>query len=146
MKITWIILALLAGAILPIQAGLNARMGRAIENPVYAALISFVTGTIFLFVYILLTRQQANWEGIRSVPATTWLAGLLGAFFVTIMILAFPRIGPALTFGLVVLGQMTISLLLDHFNTLVANPHPINLWRVFGILLIIAGVVIVRKF
>ena len=136
----------MAGALLPIQAGLNAKMGKAIESPVFASMISFVTGTIALLIYILLSRQQVNWEGVKSVPAYTWLAGLLGAFFVTAMILAFPRIGPALTFGLVVLGQMVVSIVLDHFKLLVANPHPINIWRVLGVLLIIAGVVIVRKF
>jgi transporter family-2 protein len=67
-------------------------------------------------------------------------------FYVTVMVLAFPRLGPALTFGLAVAGQLLISLLLDHFNVLVPHPHPINLYRILGILLIISGVVIIRKF
>jgi transporter family-2 protein len=41
---------------------------------------------------------------------------------------------------------MIISVLLDHFNILVSQPHPINFWRLGGIALIIIGVVIVRKF
>jgi len=146
MKLTWIIVALASGAVLPLQAGLNARLGRAAGSPAYAALISFIVGTLALLLYVTLTRQSVSWRGLREAPAQVWLGGLLGAFYVTAIILTFPRIGPALTFGLVVAGQMIIALLLDHFNILVANPHPITIWRVLGMLMIVGGVVLIRKF
>jgi transporter family-2 protein len=84
--------------------------------------------------------------GLRTVPAYVWLGGVLGAFYVTSIILAFPQIGPALTFGLIVTGQMLISVLLDHYNILVTQQHNLNIWRLIGMLLIITGVVFVRKF
>lgn len=146
MKITWIILALIAGAFLPIQAGLNTRLGKSIESPVYASMISFVVGAVAVFLYILLTRQPVTWEGAKTAPAYTWLAGVLGAFYVTVVVLAFPRIGPALTFGLIVAGQMLMAVILDQFNLLVAHQHSINIGRIVGIALIVAGVIIVRKF
>jgi transporter family-2 protein len=139
-------MALVSGAFLPIQAGLNNKMGKSLDNPIYASLISFIIGAISVGVYILLTKQSVSWSGLKTVPSYVWLAGLLGAFYVTVIILAFPKIGPALTFGLVVAGQMIISILLDHFNILVAHPHPINIWRIFGVLLIVLGVIIVRKY
>ena len=71
---------------------------------------------------------------------------MLGTFYVTAVILAFQKIGPALTFGLVVAGQIFMAVLLDHFNILVAQQHPVNVWRVFGIVLIVASVIIIRKF
>src|SRR4051812_29204299 len=129
MKALWIIIALVSGAFLPIQAGLNTKMAKALENPVYASMISFVVGALSIIIYIALTKQPVSWQGIRTVPAYVWLAGVLGAFYVTAIILAFPRIGPALTFGLVVAGQMLIALFLDHFNILVAQQHNINIWR-----------------
>lgn len=145
MKLIWIVMALLAGAFLPIQAGLNSRMGKAIESPVYASMMSFITGAIAVFIYILLTKQQVSWAGLKTIPGYTWVAGALGAFYVTTVILAFPRIGPALTFGLVVLGQMVIAVILDHFNILVTHQHSFNIWKLLGILLIVGGVVLVRK-
>ncbi len=146
MKLTWIILALLSGAFLPIQAAFNTRLGKSIDSPVYASMISFIAGAVALVLYILLTRQTVSLAGLKTVPAYAWLGGALGAFYVTAIILAFPRIGPALTFGLVVAGQMIISVLLDHFNILVAQQHSINPWRIFGIVLIIAGVIVIRKY
>ena len=39
-KLLWILLAFIAGAVLPIQGGLNAKMGKAVESPVYSAMES----------------------------------------------------------------------------------------------------------
>ena len=146
MKILWTILALVAGAMLPLQAGLNFRLGKAIESPLYSAAISFFVGTMAIVLYVLITRQNILVSGLKDVPVFAWTGGLFGAFYVTVVILAFPRIGPALTFGLVVSGQMIIAVLLDHFNVLVSQPHPITIWRLAGVVLLIVGVVLIRKF
>ena len=146
MKITWIIVALLSGAFLPIQAGLNSRLGKRLESPVYASLISFLVGVITIVLYIVLTKENVSWAGLKTAPAYVWLGGVLGAFYVTAIILAFPHIGPALTFGLVVAAQMIVAVLLDHFNILVAHQHSINVWRIIGIILIVSGVIVIRKF
>jgi len=145
-KIIWIVLVAVAGSLLPLQAGLNTRMGQAIHNPIYASLISFIGGAIALIIFILVTRQSIAWADLKSAPRITWISGALGAFYVTVSIFAFPRLGPALTFGLIVAGQLLVSIALDHFNILVAAPHPINWYRVAGALLIVAGVVIIRRF
>ena len=139
-------MAFIAGAFLPVQAGLNAQLGKSIESPVYATMISFITGAFAVLIYILVSKQHVLWAGLKTAPAYIWLAGTLGAFYVTTVILAFPRIGLALTFGLVVLGQMVIAILLDHFNILVAHQHNINIWRILGVLLIVSGVILIRRF
>lgn len=145
-KLIWVIVALLSGAVLPIQAGLNARLGAAGQNAVYASTISFVVGTIGLIIYILITRQSVSLSGLREVPVYIWLGGLLGAFYVTAIVLLFPKLGPGLTFGLVVAGQMVVSILLEHFKVLVANPSPISFMKVLGVALVVIGVVIIRKY
>lgn len=145
MKLLWIVIAFISGAFLPIQAGLNTRLGKSIGSPVHASMISFMVGVLGVFLYILATQQHISWAGIKTAPWYSWVGGALGAFYVTAIILAFPKIGPALTFGLVVAGQMTVAVLLDHFNVLVAQQAPISLWRILGVVLIIAGVIIIRK-
>jgi transporter family-2 protein len=103
-------------------------------------------GAVAVILYSVITKQHVSWAGLTHVPAYAWLGGLLGAFYVTAIILAFPRIGPALTFGLVVTGQMTISVLLGHFNILVAQQENFSIWKLLGIILICSGVIIIRKF
>ena len=139
-------MAFFSGLILPVQAALNTRLAKAVESPVYSSLISFMIGSLTLSVFIATTGQSLNTMNVKSAPSHIWAGGVLGACYVTIIIYAFPRIGPAFTFGLIVAGQMISSLLLDHFNILVAAQHSINIWRIIGIVMIIAGVVMVRKF
>lgn len=145
-KLPWIIGVFLAGSLLPVQAGLNGRMGQAVNSPEWASLMSFAVGLIAMFGYVAITQKPLNIQHLKDVPTYTWVAGVLGAIYVTTVVLAFPKLGPALTFGLIVAGQLFISLLLDHFNILVHAQHGINVWRVLGMLLIVAGVVIIRKF
>lgn len=145
-QLIWILLVFVSGIFLPIQAGINTRLGKAAGNPVYAAMLSFLVGTIGLILYILVTRQSVSLSGIRDAPGYVWFGGIVGAFYVAVTILAFPRLGPGLTFGLIVAGQMIMSVVLEHNNILVAQPNPINAMKILGIVLIIAGVVIIRKF
>lgn len=145
-KWIWIVMVAIAGAMLPVQAGLNAKVGKIIESPVHGSLISFVVGSLGLLAYVLITRQHYQPAEIKNIPIEAWASGLLGAFYVTVVILAFPRLGAALTFGLIVSGQLLLSVTLDHFRILVAHPQPFNWYRLAGVLLIVAGVVIIRKF
>lgn len=145
-KTWWIVLAFAAGAFLPVQAGLNARLGKAGGNAVYASLFSFLVGALALILYILLTKQTVSLAGIRQAPLSAWAGGLMGAFYVTVVVLAFPQLGPGLTFGLIVAGQMLVSLLLEHYNILVAQQHPVSYMKIFGVILIVAGVIIIRRF
>lgn len=145
-KVFWIILTFLAGAFLPIQAGLNTKLGKAAESPVYASMFSFVVGIAGIILYIIITRQTFSWAGVKEAPLYAWIGGLLGAFYVTIIILAFPKLGPGLTFGLIVGGQMILSVVLEHYNVLVEQQNPINYMKILGIILVIAGVIIIRKF
>lgn len=143
----FLLLAAAAGAMLPIQAGLNAKMGKAVGDPVYASLISFVVGALVLFVYALIAKvdlTQITQAG--TAHWSVWTAGLLGAFYVTAVIMLVPKIGVALTFGLVVTGQLGLSLVLDHYGLLGLPVHPVNWQRIAGILLTIGGVVLIRKY
>lgn len=55
-------MVLIAGAFLPIQAGLNSRLGKAGESPVHASTISFVVGAVALILYLVVTKQTVSWS------------------------------------------------------------------------------------
>jgi bacterial/archaeal transporter family-2 protein len=147
MNFLWLLIVFICGALLPLQGGLNARFGKSIDSPVYASLFSFLVGAITVAIYLQFTKETVTWAGLKSASLSSWLGGgVTGAIFITGTMLAIPRIGMALTFGLVVAGQMVVAVLLDHFDVLVAEQHSMNIWRLAGIALIIIGVVVVRKF
>ena len=143
----YLLLALTAGAMMPTQAAINNKLAGYVESPISAAFISFLVGTVALFVYLLVTGNSlASLLNIREAPPIAWIGGLLGAFFVTAAVTLVPRLGVAMTFSLIIAGQMLVTLVLDHFGFLGVPVKEISLARVGVILLITAGVVVIRRF
>ena len=146
MKVFYILLSVLAGSVLPLQAAINGKLGNSLGSPLYASLLSFLIGSIGLLVYGLISEGPPRFETLKQIQLSELTGGLLGAFYVLVVILMLPKLGAALTFSLVVAGQMVVALLLDHTGLLVQVQHAINLWRILGLLLIVAGVILIRKF
>ncbi|HYJ91672.1 MAG TPA: DMT family transporter [Pyrinomonadaceae bacterium] len=143
----YLLLALTAGAMMPTQAAINNKLAGYVASPISAAFISFLVGTLGLLAYMLITGVPlSSLLNIKEVPPIAWIGGLMGAFFVTSAVILVPRIGVAMTFSLIVAGQMLITLVLDHFGFLGIPVKEISLARIGGILLITAGVVIIRRF
>ena len=143
----YLLLALLAGTMMPTQAAINNKMAGFVDSPILAALISFFVGTVALFIYSLATGQTfSNLTSARQAPVVAWLGGILGASFVTAVVIAVPRLGVAMTFSLIVAGQMMITLFLDHFGFLGLQERPISILRILGVILITGGVILIRRF
>lgn len=143
----FILLALAAGAMMPTQAAINNKLAVAVESPILAAFVSFVVGTVALFVYLLLSGASlGNLASVKDATPISWIGGLLGAFFVAAAVTLVPRLGVAMTFSLIVAGQMLVTLVIDHFGLLGVPETKVSLARVAGILLITAGVVLIRRF
>jgi transporter family-2 protein len=142
------LLALVAGAMMPTQAATNNKMAVFLnDSPILAAFISFFVGTVALFVYAVASGASlGNLALAKNATPIAWIGGLLGAFFVTATVTLVPRLGVAMTFSLIIAGQMIVTLVIDHFGLLGVPMKEISLARIGGILLITAGVVLIRKF
>ena len=137
-----LLVAVVIGAMLPLQGLVNARLGVQAGGPVVAAFVSFLVGTAMLGLYLLATRTPLTLQGAPKWPAWIWVGGALGAIYVACFTLLIPRIGAAGMVCLAVLGQVTASLLLDELGVLHAQ-KPVDALRIVGALLVLAGVVLV---
>ena len=147
MKWLLIVFAVVAGLVLPVQAGLNARMAKHLGHPLFATALSFLIGTLGLVLYSVIARLPTqNLQHYTKASVWEWVPGLLGAFYVAATVILVPRLGAALTFALIIAGQMVISVLLDHFGLLGLATHAITPGRAIGVLLLVIGVVLIRSF
>lgn len=140
-----ILLAVVAGAFMAIQAPTNALLARPVNSPITAAFISFLVGTFALGMITWFLPSRPDPEGVRALPWYVWLGGLYGAFFVAVVAFGAPRVGVAVLLTAVIAGQMSMAVLLDHFALLGLPRQELNLSRVAGLLLIVAGVLLVRR-
>ncbi|MCW5959666.1 MAG: DMT family transporter [Pyrinomonadaceae bacterium] len=143
----FILLAIVAGMMMPTQAAINNKLALGVNSPILAAFVSFIVGTAALFIYILATGIPLGAIfSAKGLPLVAWTGGVLGAFFVATTVLLVPRLGVALTFSLVIAGQMLITLIIDHFGWLDVPEKQISIPRVIGAALITVGVILIRKF
>lgn len=136
------LMALAIGLMLPLQGLVNARLGAQIGGPIVAAFVSFLIGTVLLGAYLLLTRTPMAIGGAGKLPPWIWTGGLLGALYVACFTLLMPRLGAASLVCLAILGQVSASLLFDHFGVLQA-PRRADPVRIAGAVLMIIGVLMV---
>ena len=140
-----ILLVLLAGSMIALQAPTNAMLARAGGSPVLAALISFAVGTAALLCVWLASGNRPPAKPFADLPTYAWLGGLYGAVYVAVAAFAAPRIGLAALITIGIAGQIAMALLLDHIGALGLPREPANIGRVAGALLVVAGVVLVRR-
>ena len=139
------IVVILAGGATALQAPTNARLATAVGSPVNAAFISFAVGTLVLGLAAALMHTRPDVAATRGLPWYAWLGGVYGACFVVAAAWGVPRLGVAMTITLMVGGQLLISLALDHVGALGVPRQPLNLGRVAGVALVLAGVLLVRR-
>lgn len=145
MKYLIIIITLVMGSILPIQAALNGKLMRTFGHPVIGATISFLTGTIALFIYAFSVRASFQVSLIKETQWYHWIGGLIGAIYVTGIIMIIPRLGAALAFSLIVAGQLMMSVIMDHFGLFGVPVNPVSPAKLLGFLLLLGGVILIRK-
>ncbi len=146
MKWIFILLALVAGATMPVQAGLNLRLKQALGDPIFAALVSFAVGTAALAVYAYALRPVPTLGMVSSAPWWAWAGGLCGAFFVSVIIILAAQLGATTTMACLLAGQFIAALILDHYGLIGFDVHAISWPRVLGVLLVMAGVVLVNRY
>jgi len=132
------------GIAIAIQPSINGRLAQKI-GVIESSCISFAIGTLLLLTVALIAGKGS----FRSLANASWwelTGGGLGAFFVTMTIVAIPRIGTTAAMATVICAQLTTGVLLDHFGLFGFKSIPLDSKRAIGVLLLMAGAsLIVRK-
>jgi transporter family-2 protein len=140
LSMKYMVMALLAGMLLPVQAGMNAVLAKH-TSPFWALLLSFLVGLPAAMAAVALSQEP--WPGtaaLKSVPLWAWPSGALGAVYVSVLITGASHVGAGMLMALVVAGQMAAALALDHYGMAGFGRQPLDAWRVGGALLLAAGV------
>jgi transporter family-2 protein len=147
MKYLLMFLTLVIGGLLPIQAILNTRLGKLTGGSLMGSLLSFSVGFICLLVLNLgiNTSSVLQLKPASATPWYIWLGGFLGAIFVAYITWVNQQQGVALTFALVVSGQIFSSLIIDHYGLWGSAVRTITLEKIGGAILIVIGIILIKK-
>jgi len=143
----YLLFAFAGGAALPFQAGINAQLAAWLHSPVRAAFVSFAVGTLVLLVAtVFVFKPLPSWGRVGDAPWWVWVGGALGAFYVAASIVSAPKLGAATLIAFVVAGQALASLVVDQFGWVGFEAKHITAGRAVGMVLVGAGVALVRFF
>lgn len=132
------------GIAVAVQPSINGRLAQKVGT-FESSCISFAVGTLLLAAVVLIAGK-GSFKGLASASWWELTGGGLGAFFVTMTIIAIPRIGTTAAMAMVIGAQLTTGVLLDHFGLFGFRTIPLDGKRAIGIALLMAGTgLIIRR-
>ena len=141
----YILFAIAAGAGVAAQAVINGRLRFILGAPVWAATAQFVVGLVLLILFGLLTRQAVPAVAdVGRAPWWMWTGGLFGALFILMAVITTPTLGAALMLATSIVGQLGAALVIDHYGLFGGTVIPVTPTRVIGVVLLGAGVILIR--
>ncbi len=141
-----ILLSLLAGFAVPLQAGTNARLGALLGHPLWATGVSLLVSLLALMVVLLVIKvPKPNLSALSGAPWWIWMGGIAGVLYITIALLMAPRLGALNFIMAVIIGQLVISLIIDYFGLVGLPRKDISLQKLVGVLVVVGGFVITTR-
>src|SRR5471030_2535037 len=140
-----LVLAVIAGAVVPFQSVINANLGRGLGHPLWATLASLLVSILVLLPIILALRLPLpSLTFITKAPVWMWAGGAFGVCFISLALMLLPKLGASGFIALALAGQVVASLVLDHFGLFGLVERQMTLPRVFGAVLLMGGVALIQ--
>jgi transporter family-2 protein len=137
--------AIFAGAVVPLQAGANATLGRLLGHPLWATAVSLGVSLALILPMLIAFRAPLPSLAVAfKGPWWIWIGGFAGVIYITAALLLAPKLGAASFIVAVIAGQMAISMLVDHFGLMGFPLKPVNAARLTGLLLIVGGMIVTQ--
>ena len=135
---------MVVGGLIALQAPINSGLAKA-TGTMTAAAVSFTVGTTLLIGIVVVTGKVGEVSGVFDVKPYYLIGGLLGAAYVTTVLLTVRTLGAGGVTAATVAGQLTTSVVIDRLGILGLEQTPITFTRALGVLLLFAGTVLVIR-
>ena len=139
-----VVLTAAVGGLIALQAPVNSLLGQRVGT-VAASVVSFALGTIALAGIAVLSGGLGKLGEVRSVPWYYLVGGLLGAAYVTCVLVTVRSLGAGGVTAATIAGQLTMSLVVDQLGILGVAQKPITVSRAAGVALLAVGTFLVVR-
>jgi transporter family-2 protein len=137
-------LAVAAGAAGAFQTASNSAL--MMRSTLGAAL--FLNTSVVWVATAALLLATGGPRTLSALPGAPWhhyVGGLCGFAVIAMITLVFPRLGAAVALALMVLGQGTVALIIDHYGLWGMRTVPVTGGRMLGVGFIVLGVLLLRR-
>jgi len=140
-----VLATVMAGGLVAMQAPINSALGKSVGT-FAAASVSFAIGLAVLVVITLVAGGGFGQVGEAADLRWYYLTGgILGAAYVTTVLLTVRELGAGGVTAATIAGQLTMSVLIDRAGVLGLSERGLTLQRVAGIALLAAGTFLIVR-
>ncbi len=140
-----VLLTAFTGGLIALQAPINSMLGKSVGT-FQAAFLSFAIGTALLAA--IAATAKGGFGELSQVRNVAWyylLGGLLGAAYVSTVLVTVRTLGAGGVTAATIAGQLTISVVADHFGWLGVERDPVNAAKLAGVLLLAGGTFLIVR-
>ena len=137
----YLVLAFAMGLIMSIYLPMNSSVAKYIGSSITANVIFFTVALLTSALIFLLSGEFDTINHLKDIPAFLYLAGFVSAFVVLGTTFLIPHIGARKFFILLITGQIFMAIVVSHFGILESPKDPINLQKMIGAVLVLAGAI-----
>ena len=106
------------GVLLTLQTAINTQLKEYLYSPIQAAFFPFDWYNSTCRHRAVSVTSQTMLTGADCSPWYLWLGGFLGVYAISMSIYAAPKMGFLTLTGMIIFGQMVMSMIVDHFGLL----------------------------
>ncbi|WP_312154263.1 DMT family transporter [Lelliottia nimipressuralis] len=143
MQLVLILIVIAGGMGLSVEAGLLGPLGGEVGD-LWATFSVFGVGAALTFLLMLFFSPR-NSPSFFAQPSWNLLGGVLGPVYVIILTIATPAIGIAMTMIGILAGQVSKSLIIDHYGLLGTSHRKIDNKRIIALIFIVLALVLVAR-
>jgi transporter family-2 protein len=132
-----ILIGLLGGVAVGIQSPIAGAISQRLGGTA-GSLFVHLSGAIFSALLLTL-RGGEKIKDWHTLPWYMFFAGVFGLILYQTIAVTLPRLGSTTMITLIIIGQLLVGMLIDHFGWLSVTIHPISLSRVLGVLVLMLG-------
>ncbi|KAJ1678198.1 hypothetical protein EV182_004576 [Spiromyces aspiralis] len=140
------IFLVLAGILQSLQGSVNGALATTLGGG-FSAWFSFCVGIVILVPYFLIESRCGRTinfhQMFKQAPWWSYIGGICGAIFVLLITLIIPYRGSSISNGVPIVVQLVSSVIYDHFGWFGLEVRRISLLRLFGAMLMIAGILMI---
>ncbi|MEX0300381.1 MAG: DMT family transporter [Kordiimonas sp.] len=134
-----------SGALIPVLAAMNGKLGKTLDSIPYSVLPVFIAGMLGSIILILASKASLPAvEKITKVPFYYYMSGLIMFFYIVSATFLTPRFGVANTIFFVVVAQIMAATVIDHFGLFGATIQSFDFKRALGIAMLFGGLILAR--
>ncbi|HVU13234.1 MAG TPA: DMT family transporter [Phototrophicaceae bacterium] len=141
--ITVVVIGLIGGAAVGLQVPASGAMSQRL-GPVATSLIIHLGGALVSAI-LLIFVGGVNLSEVNSLPRPFLLAGVSGVILYLTLSFTLPRAGGTFSVALLILAELLVGIIVDHFGLFGMPQHTFNATRALGVTLLIAGTWLVTK-